>query len=333
MGSIPLRRRNVVRPLISVGMVFSWIACSYAQPVPPSTQLFILSDRAYEEDTILMNAIVTRMKLPIFGIPGNPSTLGFVRHLGDVRLFPRSNYMDLCKVKTDDVIFLANTTFALDYVLSVGACRSTVFNIFSRQSLSELEDKIGTQRLLVTGFDSYIDMSAKRLQLLTLGVPSIKSVGVILDSTDTFAEQHMMPLRIWASQHQVELETIFINYDKSLAAQISNRADAYYIGLSGSNWQNRRQLMLQIKLKGKPSIAEAEGFLEFGAMFAYQVDRSVLFDRVAAQLVHVANGTAPSIIPIERVRTGRFTINAKVVKTLNIQLAPSFLKSADRVIN
>ena len=229
-------------------------------------------------------------------------------------------------------ILIAYTEVSLFDLLSIGPCVPTAFYAFSQLAQPQRDALLAPHRRWLTGFDTYVELHEKRLDILRRAYPNLKRIGVILDAADAGRNNIRSTVMNWSKRNNVEIVPIDVGGGEIVSRQLCCKFDAFYVPLSGDNWQNRKRLLTEIVPLKIPSIVEAEDFLKFGATISYQVDRSDGRIRVAAQISQLATGISAERIPIEGVRAAWLTVNLPASRLLKFRLDPKFIMAADRVI-
>jgi putative ABC transport system substrate-binding protein len=81
-----------------------------------------------------------------------------------------------------------------------------------------------------------------------------------------------------------------------------------------------------------PAISGWPIFAQSGALFTYGPKLTESYRRLAYYVDRVLKGTKPADLPIEQPTMFEFIINMRAAKALNLIIPPSFLASADKVI-
>ena len=73
-------------------------------------------------------------------------------------------------------------------------------------------------------------------------------------------------------------------------------------------------------------------FAEDGGLICYGIDRIEPFRLAAAYVDRILKGEKPSDLPVQQPTKFQFVINLKTAKALGLEMSPTFVGTADRVI-
>ncbi|MFM7460260.1 MAG: ABC transporter substrate binding protein [Burkholderiales bacterium] len=234
---------------------------------------------------------------------------------------------NICRSRYKLLVVFSELT--LQKLIEHGPCVATVFSLFTRMPQPVRDKFLAPHRTWLTGFDTYIELHKKRLDILRNAYPNVQRIGVLLDKSDSDRGQIRETLLVWGKAGKLVVVPIeLVPTDKPI--NICCRLDAVYVPLSGANWDNRERIMAAVLPLKVPSIVEADAFLDLGATISYQVDRRDAMLRTANQIFLLAKGTSPSSIPVEGVRTVRMTVNVTAAKKISPPISTSIVLAADR---
>src|SRR3989449_1724172 len=189
----------------------------------------------------------------------------------------------------------------------------------------------------VTGIGSLrAELTAKRVELFKDVVPSLRRVLVTYDAREPEERDALTSARTAAPRAGITLVersiTAAAEIEAGLAALTRGGRDGILIVQSGLNL-NIPGRSLEVATSNKiPTMYPHAFWPKFGALASFGPDQ---YDqgRQAARLAHrILTGTPVESLPIELPERVEFVINLKTAEKLRLQLSPSVLLRADRVL-
>jgi putative ABC transport system substrate-binding protein len=189
----------------------------------------------------------------------------------------------------------------------------------------------------ITGVGSLrAELAAKRLELFKETVPSLRRVLLVYDPREpeereavTVARGAANRLGLTVLEHPI---TAPLEIEPALTRLKAGGHDGILIVQSGLNL-NIPGRSLEVATSNKiPTMYPASFWTKFGALASYGPDQ-YFQGRQAARLAHkILTGTPTTQLPIELPDRIEFIINRKTAKSLGLELPPSVMLRADRVI-
>ena len=199
--------------------------------------------------------------------------------------------------------------------------------------VKSLADPGGT----ITGIsDDAATLTTKRLSLLKHLLPSLRRVAMIWDADD-----FGMKLRYEASAKAAQLLDIIVqslsvrelkDFDGIFAALDNDRPDAILMVSNSLTDSNRNRVFDYAVAKRLPAIYESDPLAHDGGLMSYGGDPKESFERAADLAARIFKGARPANLPFERPTRYPFVINLKTAKAMNLEIPPSLVALADRVI-
>lgn len=251
-------------------------------------------------------------------------------HVAEFPLSRQSDNEKVCRSRFDFLVVIAE--YALFQLLQFGPCVPTAFIAFTAMAQQERDVFFLPYRDWLTGFDTFIDLHEKRLDLMRTAYPQVKRVGVIFDKTDPSRTRLGKRLGAWGKTRGLNVVEIDVDLVGPSKPKICCKLDAIYVPLSGSNANEAEKIMGVVRKLRIPSIVEADDFLPLGATMSYQVDRSDGMRRLAQQVHMLSGGIPPRNIPIEGVSTVLMTVNVTASRLLQMKIDKGTLLSANRIL-
>jgi len=179
---------------------------------------------------------------------------------------------------------------------------------------------------------SNLEMTAKRLDLLTQAVPLIARIVLLYDME---GEDQREAATQAASALGIPLEAIELrnppyDYDRALAGIDGARGDALMMTTSGSHRPTAgAEVALQHRL---PAIAARRQWVEAGFLMSYGPNIADMF-RISADYVDkILKGAKPADLPVQQPTRYELIVNLKTATALGLTIPPSILARADEVI-
>jgi len=187
----------------------------------------------------------------------------------------------------------------------------------------------------VTGvFLQQLELTAKRLQLLTEAVPRISRLWVLWDamSADQFKAAQTAAALLRIPLEPVQLTDLPYNYERALAGTDGMRGEALMVMTSPllSRDQARvPELALRHRL---PSIFVFKANTDAGGLMSYGPSVPEMFRIAAGYVDKIAKGAKPEDLPVEQPTKFELVVNLKTAKALGLTIPPFMLARADEVI-
>ena len=179
------------------------------------------------------------------------------------------------------------------------------------------------------------ELMAKRLELLKeLPAPMFRIA--VLSNPDNTANEAIFPvMEETAKPLGMELTRFYarspIEFDKIFAEIANQRLDAVAIVDDPILIVNAKALALLAISRRIPSISHPE-FGAAGGLLAYGVNLYDLFRRSGYFVDRILKGTSPGDLPVEQPTKFELLINLTTAKSLLLNIPPTLLARADRVI-
>jgi putative ABC transport system substrate-binding protein len=180
------------------------------------------------------------------------------------------------------------------------------------------------------------DLSAKRLELLQIVVPSIRNIAVLWDSSNPGMALRVHETRIAAEQ----LNVAFLDsgahdldgLEASFTALSRQRPEAMLVTAEPFTRLHRDRILDFTTRNRIPAIFEDSGFVRAGGLMSYGPDIPSLFHSAAGYVDRILKGARPADLPVEQPTQFLLIINVKCAKLLNLEIPPTLLARADEVI-
>jgi putative ABC transport system substrate-binding protein len=183
---------------------------------------------------------------------------------------------------------------------------------------------------------AYIDIAAKRLELLKQVSPKIKKVLVFYRPGDKSGEPATEEIKKAGQKLGLEILARPVNSSEEIKTAleklkpgevdaIMDPADA----MVNANTDSLVAASLRLKV---PLMLLGDREAEAGALITYGVDYFDLGEQSATLADKVLRGTKPAEIPIEMPRLFRIVLNLKVADQIGLTVPENLIAKADRII-
>jgi putative ABC transport system substrate-binding protein len=181
-----------------------------------------------------------------------------------------------------------------------------------------------------------VDLSGKRLALMTEAVPKLSSVALLVDPEDP-ASPRAIPSYVNAAKalglslRAVEAPTP-ASIDQAFAAFAQNGFDGVVVGPSAMFFNERARIGASALAHKIPTQVGNAEMVPFGALLSYGPDFLDYFRRAVGYMDKILKGAKPADLPVEQPARFKMVINAKAARILGLNIPASLLLTADEVI-
>jgi putative tryptophan/tyrosine transport system substrate-binding protein len=186
--------------------------------------------------------------------------------------------------------------------------------------------------------DGGVELYGKRLGLLVEAVPKASNVRYLASQPHwerpTGVAAREAARRAGISMTGALLGTIFNEaaYQRVFNSMVQDRVDALLVSDEGEHLAYRI-VLVELAAKSRiPTIYPYREFVEVGGLMAYSIDLADIFRRTAGQIAEILKGTRPGDIPFYQPTHFDLVINLKTANAIGLELPPTLLARADKVI-
>ena len=189
----------------------------------------------------------------------------------------------------------------------------------------------------VTGVASLsVELEPKRLELMHSMVPSAKTIGVLINQTNPYAELQSKGiqaaartlgrvLRILNASTEHDLDAVF-------AKLVEQQAGGLVIGNDGLFNSKPEQLAALAVRHAVPTIFHYRAFAAAGGLMSYGGDLADLYRLSGTYAGRILKGERPADLPVLQATKVEMIINLKTAKTLGINIPLPLIGRDDEVI-
>jgi ABC-type uncharacterized transport system substrate-binding protein len=179
------------------------------------------------------------------------------------------------------------------------------------------------------------DLADKRLEFLREIVPGFRRLAIMANVGNPASVQEMQEVQATARNLGHEVATFEIRRAEDIAPVfevLKGRADALYVcgdPLIDTNRVRIITLALGVKL---PTMSDFPEYVEAGGLMSYGPNFPDLFRRAAGYVDKILRGGKPGDIPVEQPTKFDLVISLITAKALGLDVPPTLLARADKVI-
>ena len=188
----------------------------------------------------------------------------------------------------------------------------------------------------ITGNAILSEVTAKRLQLLKLAVPTISRVGFLWNPDNP---SHAAYLDEWkAAAPALGVEMLFVavrssdEFDSAFAAMMRERPDAFTMTADFLHQLHIGWIIDFLARNRLPGMYQVRENVVAGGLMSYGASLPDLFRGAAGYVDKILKGTRPADLPVQQPTKFDLTVNLKTAKSLGLTIPESFLLLADEVI-
>ena len=189
----------------------------------------------------------------------------------------------------------------------------------------------------VTGVtDQSVELSAKRLELLTEAVPKATRIAVLWNADDRGMTLRYREVEKAAQTRRVTVQPLGVrepnDFDTAFTAMTQHRPDALFLITDALTNLNRKRVIEFAQDHRIPAMYEFGFLVHDGGLMAYGANPDDNLRRAASYVDRIFKGASPGAMPVERPSRYYLTINLKTARSLGLTMPPSLLLRADQVI-
>jgi len=189
----------------------------------------------------------------------------------------------------------------------------------------------------VTGFSSIAsDLTGKRLALVKEVLPNAQRVAMLWNRPSQGAALVSGEMMRVQDQVDLKLEDIGVSSRGELPAAFDAaaraRASAVMV-IDDPAMVSYRDTVVQLAARyALPIFSQYSEYVDAGGLMAYGPSLRALYRRGAVYVDRIFKGAKPSDLPVEQPAVFELVVNLQAAKALGVELAPTLVARADRVI-
>jgi ABC-type uncharacterized transport system substrate-binding protein len=223
------------------------------------------------------------------------------------------------KVVKPDLILVTNDIDAIE-IRSAFPNTPLLFLANSDPLRAGLVTNIGASQTNATGISFYQPIEGKQLELLQQCVPSIRSVGILVDP---IVEKAIGADAYTKGGKQLNLNTKVVKLELNatreelMAALAVTNADAWLFPVGFISMKFRSDLTDHVRINKIPSMFGRRQGVQLGGLMSYEDSLIDWHEPLAKQASLILQGMPPTMIPVERPRTFDLSLNLDMAQQIN----------------
>jgi putative tryptophan/tyrosine transport system substrate-binding protein len=180
------------------------------------------------------------------------------------------------------------------------------------------------------------ELSAKQLQLLREGVPTVARVAFLWNPLNPANVLFYEDIQAAARALGVTLLSVEVSrpsaFERAFAAMMREHPDALFITGDPMHQLHVERIIELAAQSRLPVMSNVKANVTTGALLSYGVSLPELFQRAALYVDKILKGTKPGELPVQQPTKFELVINVKTAQALGLTIPPTLLFQADEVI-
>ena len=187
----------------------------------------------------------------------------------------------------------------------------------------------------LTGFTILVvDLTAKKLELLTELVPGAAAVALLVNPNYPNTERIIQDTQQAAHAKGVRLDVLKAaneaEIDNAFSALVERHAGALLLGSDPFFFSRREQIVALASRQAIPTIYSIREYAAAGGLISYGASVSALFRAAGIYAGRILKGEKPADLPVQQPTTFELVVNLKTAKSLGLTIPPSILAAPMR---
>lgn len=179
-------------------------------------------------------------------------------------------------------------------------------------------------------------LSTKRLEILKEVVPGLSRVAVLWNTGNPALAYPWRQTQTAAGELAIMLRSLEVREPKDIASAFATIAedtpDALIVLQDALTLQHRTEIIDFAIQKRLPGMFVAKEWVTAGGLMSYGENLADMYHRGAYFVDKILKGAKPADLPVEQVTRFELVLNLKTAKAMGLNIPPTFLATADDVI-
>jgi putative ABC transport system substrate-binding protein len=187
----------------------------------------------------------------------------------------------------------------------------------------------------LTGVSS-LDLSPKRVEMLSELVPGAKVIALLVNPNNPFAESTITNVQEAARTKGVQVHVLKVSTKSEIDAAFTTLAQKHVDGLiqpSDALFNSRLEELVALASRHAiPTIYDWREYPAAGGLISYGPSLTGIWRQLGIYAGKILNGAKPADLPVEQPTRFELVVNLKTAKALGLTVPPAILARADEVI-
>jgi putative tryptophan/tyrosine transport system substrate-binding protein len=179
-------------------------------------------------------------------------------------------------------------------------------------------------------------LSTKRLEILKQVVPGLSRVAVLWNAGNPALAYPWKQTQTAAHELGITLRSLEVREPKDIISAFAMIADdtpdAFIVLQDALTLQHRTEIIDFAIQKRLPGMFVAKEWVTVGGLMSYGENLSDMYRRGAYFVDKILKGAKPADLPVEQVTKFELVLNLKTAKAMQLSIPPTFLATADDII-
>ena len=179
-------------------------------------------------------------------------------------------------------------------------------------------------------------MSAKHVELIKEGVPSLAKLAVLWNPTNSSHAPALQAVHAAGRALSLQMQPLEVRtaaeLDGTFDVIVRERADGVLFVADPVFFIALKRMADFVTSSRLPAIANFTEFPKLGGLIGYAPSIPDEFRHAASHIDKILKGARPADLPVEQPTRFQLVINLKAAKALGLELPPMLLARADEVI-
>jgi putative ABC transport system substrate-binding protein len=178
-----------------------------------------------------------------------------------------------------------------------------------------------------------IELIPKRFELLSELVPQARSIALLMNPNNAYAERIIRDMQETARAKGVQLHILKAGaeeeFDAAFTSLVALQAGALFVSPDGFFISRCEQLVALASRYAVPAIYEWREFTAAGGLISYGTSLIGIYRQIGTYAGKILKGAKPADLPVQQPTTFELVVNLKTAKELGLTVPPSILSRAE----